>query len=431
MPDEMDEIVELQIRREEQLTKLFAEQRQELGLDNDTTLTTFFELFDMLIQLYRLNKAMEILPEVVPICRKRGETWHIKGVQALAFTKWKLGLFREALELFHEQEGLCGPNAALFENMGHTYNSIGDYPKASEYFHKALDCFDAEAGRGRHQGDKGGTLLGLGIIEERLGQFEKALASTREAQRLFREKANGKPSSLIAKAGSSIAKALLKLADKEVDADKKVDLENQAIEHELENVQLFIVTAGIDSPLTASSHFGLGTALLRRERIDEAIDAFANSYKYEAIKDAFDLTQIVRVHQALFQAHLDNIRNGAALDRKAFRSYVPIVDGVLMRVRLGKQDANAGVYYKCAAEVMAYAEEHSVASSLLGEVIELFTGEDPKLVGKLLSQAKDLKAFCDKHVPAARDLVNEKAISVATGETEAHENLETDAKSKK
>eukprot|EP00913_Durusdinium_trenchii_P003880 g3589.t1 len=55
-------------------------------------------------------------------------------------------------------------------------------------------------------------LLGLGLIEDRLGRFEEALASVRESQDLFRQRANGKPSSLVAKAGMSIAKILLKLA---------------------------------------------------------------------------------------------------------------------------------------------------------------------------------------------------------------------------
>eukprot|EP00913_Durusdinium_trenchii_P003879 g3588.t1 len=65
------------------MARLGKEQRSEQGLDNDVTLNTFFKLFDMWIQLYRLNKCMEVLEEVVPICRKRGGDLHIKGVQDL------------------------------------------------------------------------------------------------------------------------------------------------------------------------------------------------------------------------------------------------------------------------------------------------------------------------------------------------------------
>ncbi|CAL1165592.1 unnamed protein product [Cladocopium goreaui] len=68
----MEELAELQIKEEARLEKLFQEQRQQQGLDDDSTLNTFFQLFDMWIQLYRLNKCMEVLEEVVPICRRRG-----------------------------------------------------------------------------------------------------------------------------------------------------------------------------------------------------------------------------------------------------------------------------------------------------------------------------------------------------------------------
>lgn len=73
---------------------------------------------------------------------------------------------------------------------------------------------------GKPTGDKGGVLLGLGLIEDRQGNQEQALLTIREAQRVFRIRANGKPASLIAKAGMSIAKILLKLAGKEKDEAK-------------------------------------------------------------------------------------------------------------------------------------------------------------------------------------------------------------------
>ena len=38
--------------------------------------------------------------------------------------------FKEAIELFHEIEGLVGSSSALCENMGHTFSSMGDYPEA-------------------------------------------------------------------------------------------------------------------------------------------------------------------------------------------------------------------------------------------------------------------------------------------------------------
>eukprot|EP00435_Cladocopium_sp_Y103_P024362 s1485_g6.t1 len=297
----MEELAELQIKEEARLEKLFQEQRQQQGLDDDGTLNTFFQLFDMWIQLYRLNKCMEVLEEVVPICRRRGGDFHVKGVQALAFTLWKKSQFKESIKLFHEIEDLIGSSAALCENMGHTYSSMGNYDEAAKYFQRALRCLDQEVGK--KTGDRAGILLGLGLIEDRLGHFEEALAAVRESQDLFRQRANGKPSSLVAKAGMSIAKILLKLALQETDELKKQQMEDEAIEREQENVALFEVTCGEDSPLTASALRGLGEALKRRGKTEEAIASFARSYNLEAQKDAFDLLSIMEARRNLLKEY--------------------------------------------------------------------------------------------------------------------------------
>merc|ERR1719362_1893160 len=105
---------------------------------------------------------------------------------------------------------------------------MGDYDEASKYFKRSLQCLDYEEKLGKKVGNRGGVMLGLGLIEDRLGHFESALVACREAQRLFREQAKDKPASLVAKAGMSIAKILLKLALVEQDADKRRHMEEEA-----------------------------------------------------------------------------------------------------------------------------------------------------------------------------------------------------------
>eukprot|EP00418_Pyrodinium_bahamense_P002610 CAMPEP_0179016392 /NCGR_PEP_ID=MMETSP0796-20121207/3291_1 /TAXON_ID=73915 /ORGANISM="Pyrodinium bahamense, Strain pbaha01" /LENGTH=477 /DNA_ID=CAMNT_0020712071 /DNA_START=12 /DNA_END=1445 /DNA_ORIENTATION=+ len=395
---ELEELVELQLQEEIRLEKLFQEQRQERGLDDEVTLKTFFKLFDMWIQLYRLNKCADALEEIVPICRRRGGQLHVQGVQALAFTLWKQSRFREAIELFREMEELVGSSSALCENMGHTFSSLGDYDEASKYFKRSLLCLDREEKLGKKVGDRAGVLLGLGLIEDRLGRFENALEACREAQRLFRVRAHGKPSSLIAKAGMSIAKILLKLARSEQDDARREQMEEEAIERERENVALFEVTCGEDSPLTASALKGLGEALLRRRRVPEAVASFARAYHLEAMKDAFDLLAVMEVHNLLFGAHMAAMRAGGELDRAAFRTYLPTVDIALGRVRAMPQDANAGAYYKVAGELRAFAEDYAGAAQLLGEAAELFKTEQEEKVASLLSHCVDLKEFCEKQL---------------------------------
>merc|ERR1719401_321360 len=127
--DDDPERVEEQEENERKLEARYKKLISEKGLDHESTLETFFALFDNCIQLYRLNKLSEYLEEVVPICRKRSDKYKLKAVQALAFVRWKQSKFREALPLFHEMEGILGKGAALCENIAHTYNSLGDSRK--------------------------------------------------------------------------------------------------------------------------------------------------------------------------------------------------------------------------------------------------------------------------------------------------------------
>jgi len=401
--EEPEELVELQLIEEDRLEKLFEELRRERGLDDDATLATFFKLFDMWIQLYRLNKCAEVLEDVVPVCRKRGGQLQIKGVQALAFTRWKQGKFKVAAELFHEIEDLVGSSAALCENMGHTYSSMGNFPEASKYFQRALLCLDEEQKLGKKSGNRAGVLLGLGLIEDRQGHLPEALTFCREAQKLFREKAAGKPASLVAKAGMSIAKILLKIAREEEDETLRQKLEEEAVERERENVQIFEITCGDDSPLTASALKGLGEALMRRLQTSEAQQSFARAYLLEAQKDAFDLIQVMEIHNSLVGAHMLALQNGEALDRSAFKTYMPTVEVALGRVRAMKQDGNAGAYYKVAGELRAFAEDYAGASELLSEAVRLFIEEDQAKcagLGKLIKDCTDLKSFCDTQIPS-------------------------------
>merc|ERR1719410_259397 len=176
-------------------------------------------------------------------------------------------------------------------------------------------------------------MLGLGLIENRQGYDEKALETVRESQRLFRIKAGSKPSSLIAKAGMSIVKILLKLATVEQDPAKRQAMEMEAVEVARENVTLFEVTAGDDSPLTASALRLLGEGLLRQKKVEEATTSFARSYNLEVQKDAFNLMDVMEVHNLLVGVHMAAAKTGGGLDRKAFKTYVPTIELGLKRVR--------------------------------------------------------------------------------------------------
>merc|ERR1719221_283999 len=167
--EEEPEIATEQIKQEAVLEVKYARLKERLGVGDRRTLDVFFELFDLWIMLYRLNKADAALREVVPACEWRRDDLAIKAIQALAFTRWKQGRFREALARFHEMEGWMGKNAALCENIGHTYNTIGAYDEAEHYFQQALGLTHALP-EGSNS-NEGGILLGLAGVQDRRGAF--------------------------------------------------------------------------------------------------------------------------------------------------------------------------------------------------------------------------------------------------------------------
>lgn len=375
-----------QVKQEAVLEVKFAKLKAMYGIEDRRTLETFFELFDLWIMLYRLNKADAALREVLPACEWRRDDLAIKATQALAFTRWKQGRFREALSRFHEMEGWMGKNPALCENIGHTYNTLGNYDQAERYFLEALRLSrDAPDGA---RGNTGGILLGLAGVQDRRGAFEEALPTAVQAHEYYKERdqQRGWVSSLTAKAAMQLSKVQLKLGRLE-------EAEGGA----REALRLFEETAGTDSPLVAGALERLGAVLAQQGRPAEAQPAFHRAYEVEAIKDAFDLVEILEIHNQLVEAHVGS----GALDRLAFRRYFDVVDQVVKRVRRElKQDGNAGAYYKAAGEMYVLGSSCDVGRPLLVEATQLFAAETSIDTSGLIKQCKDLVAFCDGTHPA-------------------------------
>jgi tetratricopeptide (TPR) repeat protein len=122
-----------------------------------------------------------MIEEVMPVCQARGGDWYIKAIQAKGFCRWKQYRLDEALALFQEQEGIMGPSAALCENIGHTYSSIGDLEEAARYFERGLELLKAGS-----FGNCAGLYYGLGLIKERQGDGLAALPILGQALEMYR-----------------------------------------------------------------------------------------------------------------------------------------------------------------------------------------------------------------------------------------------------
>jgi len=385
--DDDPERVEEQEENERKLEARYIKQKDERGLDDEETLKTFFALFDNCIQLYRLNKLSDYLAEVVPVCRKRDDKYKLKAVQALAFVRWKQSKFREALPLFHEMEEILGKGAALCENIAHTYNSLGDYEKAEDYFRQSLKFIEQEHGMNR--GNRGGVLLGLGLVRDRLGKHKEALPVCLKAYEFYKDRANGAPASLQAKAAISCAKLNAKLGNLP-----------KAEEFIREAVQMYEVTCGATSPLTASAYHELGKCLWAQKKRHPAQDALKRAYELESMKDAWELVPILEIHNLLMDTHL---KETDQIERDRFKDYFKVVDYVCGRVNNLPQDGNAAVYYKAAAELKAWGGEYVKAKSLFDVAIPLFLAETSTDCAGLIQSCNDMIAFCDRNLAGTQN----------------------------
>ena len=146
------------LAQEDRLEQRVAVLKRSEGLGSERTLKSIFKLMDCLIGQYKLNRTDALLDEVRETCYKHtgSNSWRIKHIQSSAFVRWKQYRFKEALDLFLQQQEIVGASAALCENIGHTYSSMGDLSSAEAHFEKAIELLK----RGSY-GNKGGIYMGL------------------------------------------------------------------------------------------------------------------------------------------------------------------------------------------------------------------------------------------------------------------------------
>lgn len=276
-----------------------------------------------------------------------------------------------------------GKNAALSENIGHTYNAIGSYDDAELYFQEALRLTQASPAGTKH--NEGGILLGLAGAQDRRGDYQKSLSTALQAYRFYKDRdgQQGWDSSLTAKAVMQVSKLHLRLGDL-----------HAAESGAKEAAAIFIKTAGEDSPLVVGAMERLGVVLTTQGRHDEARLAFHRAYEVAAIKDAMDLVEILQLHNQLLDTHLNHVQH-EGLDRQAFQRYFPVALQVAGRVRREQtQDGNAGAYYKAAGELLVLGGDCGSGRPLLVEANHLFQQETSVDTSGLIRQCEDLVAFC-------------------------------------
>ena len=392
------ETAEAQLNNEKSLEDLFKDCKATFGIANAVTIEVFLRLFDVLIGLYRLDRCDALLHEVIPAIdtlesqsangtasSALSSKYKLKAIQCSAFTKWKQGKLSEAMDLFLQMEDMMkdtAPSPALLENMGHTYSSMGDLEKAKTYFNKAMAAGSP---------NKGGLLLGLGLVSERSGDLQGGLKQCLEALEWYESKftGNNNESSLEAKCALSVAKIYARLKD-----------QSNALKYATRAVENFRRTCGSDSPLLASALKVQGEILAGdTAQTKAAIAALQEALTIETQKDAIDMVTMMELIHAVTKVVQKLPEN--AERRTQFRS----IFGIAMRgcesvrSRLSP-DGNMAAFLKFTAELGIYADELDSARSLIKEALPLFQAEKSVDCSGIVQQCEQLITLLDQRIVA-------------------------------
>jgi len=381
-------------------TRVAALKRKE-GLASDRTLKQAFKLMDCLIGQYKLNRTDEILKELEAVCMEKGHDWKVKYIQSTAFVRWKQYRFKDALALFLKQQDIVGASAALCENIGHTYSSLGNLPEAETYFERAIELLK----RGSY-GNRGGIYMGLGLVRDRMNKTREALPILQQALEHYQAEHTKDhvqlDSSIIAKAHMSVGKAHEKLGDP-----------HKAASHMADALAIFRRTVGHDSPLTANAMACLGKVKAVLGEIKEGLTLLKGAIRLEASKDAFHLETIWELFSKVKDLHMDLAKerqaasahtNHLASLKAAYSQYTPLIKAALARIQPRHEKDELGtlaVFYKTVGEIYMLAQDYTAGKTLINDALRCFHKIQDFDCSSLIEGCTMLLGVADANMPKA------------------------------
>lgn len=377
------------LSRETKLIKRYASLTEKSGLENEQTLKVAFELIHMWLNFYKLSPCNELIEEVWPACKakfddKSEQTWYVKAIQSRAFLRFKQFRYQEAIDLFQEQREIMGPSAQLCENMGHTYNRLGEYDRAEASFKEALGLIDdPNTGAGAN---KGGILLGFGSMLQKMGKAKQALAIHSQALAFYQKKYENSPHSLVAKSLVAVGSTLESL-DQHDDACQKFE----------EAVDIYTKTVGEQTPLTANAVGCLGNALMKANKFERARKMLSRSFVLYVSFDTLDLIRVLDILKLIMTTHS---KIGSGIDRSCYTEYVPGVKRLVANIKSQKIEEDGtgtlSVLLKTAAELAILGGELELTRPMLAQSKEYFETVKFLDCSNLVSTCDRLIAFIDK-----------------------------------
>lgn len=397
-----EEIGEIQ-NDHDRFTENFESLKKSAGLGDPQTLAAAFDLINSWIGLYRLEPCDAMITEVMPVCESMGigGEWHIKAIQARAFLRYKQHRFRDALADFLEFNKYAGSSAELRENMGHTYNTLGDYDNAEKCFLESLALMDRPGAPAKASANRGGVLLGLGLVKERLGRVQEGLDILFKALEFYKARFKGAEHSLVAKTLMSVGHAQEKLGQLGAGGESY-----------REAVRIFKFTCGDDTPLTANALDSLAKNLYAQSQSTEPPCAEKVAEARERLLESFVLYTGFDTLNVYMQNIIDILNEAKrwAIESKEkpppgsntlsvlhakFRPFVPAIIQCQQRVQKepSVDSGTAAVYYKVGGEICMLSGDYALAVPMLNDAVAIFETVTEVDCTRLIAECRSMLAF--------------------------------------
>lgn len=286
------------------------------------------------------------------------------------------------------------------ENTGHAYNSLGKLKEAEESFLESLKLADMPGASVRAKSNRGGVLLGLGLVKDRLGNTKEGLKVLYEALEFYKQRFQGVDHSLIAKTLMSIGHTHEKLREF-----------SKAEESFREAMRIFKATCGDDTPLTANAVHSLAKIVKKdNDRFEECRQLLLESLSAYVSFDTLHVylniiceiaTAVVRLQVAASKQDQKSGGNSLQTLNAVFKPFVAPVLKCRKRIIQNSIDDGQGtvaVFYKTSGEILMLSGMYVDAVKVLSDATDLLEKITILDVSHLVNECKSMSAFATSQI---------------------------------
>ena len=221
-----------------------------------------------------------------------------------------LEFYTKALNIYEKVLGKDHPyTATSYNNIGYVYSDMGDYPKALEFYTKALDIREKALGIGHP--DVANSYNNIGNVYGYIGDYPKALEFLTKALHI-KEKVLGKDHPDTASSYNSIGSVYYRMGD----YTKALDFYTKAL-----NIREKVL--GKDHPNTANSYNNIGSVYYRMGDYTKALDFYTKALNIQEKVLGKDHPDTVTSYNNIGQVYsiMGDYSEGYSYSKKAYYAF--------------------------------------------------------------------------------------------------------------